>query len=128
MLPEATALSTEFVVPIMIGHAEIANDADFDRTKVGLILIPEQPVISIPENGIIVDSSFMAHYSNDHIPSSEIVLFVLFNDKETKINTIVQDKRTVRFAILPKSEGLYKIVVKHKDKEIETHEFMVEKG
>mgnify|MGYP001017557241 CR=1 FL=1 len=54
--------------------------------------------------------------------------FYLENDKETKINTIVQDKRTVRFAILPKSEGLYKIVVKHKDKEIETHEFMVEKG
>ena len=127
MLDAATALSTEFVIPIMIGYSEIAKDVDFDRTKVGLILIPEQPVMHIPENGLIVDHSFMAHYSNDHIPSSEIDLFVLYNDKETKIKTIIQDNRTVRFAILAKSDGLYKIIVKHKDAEIETHEFMVEK-
>jgi hypothetical protein len=127
-LPEATSLSTEFVIPIMLGYAEIAKDVDFDRTKVGLILIPEQPVMFIPENGLIVDHSFMAHYSNDHIPSSEIDLFVLHKDKETKIKTMVQDKRTIKFAILPKSEGLYKIIVKHEDKEVETHEFVVEKG
>lgn len=128
MLEEATRLGAEFVVPVMVGYAEIAKEADFDRTKVGLILIPEQPVMSIPENGLIVDHSFMAHYSNDIIPSSEIELFVFFKDKETKINTMIQDKRTVRFAILPKSEGLYKIIVKREGKEIETHEFMVEKG
>jgi hypothetical protein len=127
MLPEATELSTEFVVPIMLGYAEIAKDATFDRTKVGLILIPEQPFMSIPENGVIIDRSFMAHYSNDIIPSNEIDLFVLYNGKETKIKTMIQDKRTLKFAILPKSEGLYKIVVRHKDIEIETHEFMVEK-
>jgi hypothetical protein len=100
MLPEATALSTEFVVPIML----------------------------LPDHELIVDSSFMAYYSNDIIPSSDIDLFVFYKDKETKITTMIQDKRTLRFAILPKSEGLYKIIVKHKDKEIETHEFMVEKG
>jgi len=128
MLDEATVLSTEFVVPIMLGYAEIAKDVDFDRTKVGLLLVPEQPVMSLPDHGLIVDSSFMAHYSNDTIPSTEIDLFVLFKDKETKITTMIQDKRTLSFAILPKSEGLYKVVVKHKDKEIETHEFTVEKG
>jgi hypothetical protein len=128
MLPEATALSTEFVVPIMLGYAEIAKDVDFDRTKVGLLLIPEQPVMLLPDHELIVDSSFMAYYSNDIIPSSDIDLFVFYKDKETKITTMIQDKRTLRFAILPKSEGLYKIIVKHKDKEIETHEFMVEKG
>jgi hypothetical protein len=128
MLEEATRLGAEFVVPVMVGYAEIAKDADFDRTKVGLILIPEQPVMSIPENGLIVDHSFMAYYSNDIIPSSEIELFVFFKDKETKINTMIQDKRTVRFAILPKSEGLYKIIVKREGKEVETHEFSVEKG
>ena len=128
MLSEATALSTEFVVPIMLGYAEIAKDVDFDRTKVGLLLIPEQPVMLLPDHVLIVDSSFMAYYSNDLIPSSDIDLFVFYKDKETKITTMIQDKRTLRFAILPKSEGLYKIIVKHKDKEIETHEFMVEKG
>jgi len=126
-LPEATALSTEFIVPIMLGYAEIAKDVDFDRTKVGLILIPEQPFMSIPDGGLIVDNSFMAHYSNDYVPSGEIELFVLFNDKETKIKTMIQDKRTVKFAILPRSIGLYKIIVRHKEKEIETHEFTVEK-
>ena len=128
MLDAATALSTEFVVPIMVGYAEIAKDVDFDRTKVGLILIPEQPVMFLPEEGIIVDRSFMSRYCNDRIESSEIDLFVLYKDKETKIKTMIQDKRTVKFAILPKSEGLYKIIVKHKGKEVETHEFMVEKG
>ena len=128
MLEEATRLGAEFVVPVMVGYAEIAKDADFDRTKVGLILIPEQPFMSIPENGLVVGHSFMAHYSNDIIPSNEVGLFVFFKDKETKINTMIQDNRTVRFAILPKSEGLYKIIVKRKDIEIETHEFMVEKG
>ena len=127
MLPAATELSTEFVIPIMLGYAEIAKDVDFDRTKVGLILIPEQSVMFIPENGLIVDDSFMAHYSNDKIQSSEIDLFIFFGDKETKIKTMVQDKRTVKFAILPKSEGLYKIIVKHEGKEVETHEFKVEK-
>jgi hypothetical protein len=112
----------------MLGYAEIAKDVDFDRTKVGLLLIPEQPVMLLPDHELIVDSSFMAYYSNDIIPSSDIDLFVFYKDKETKITTMIQDKRTLRFAILPKSEGLYKIIVKHKDKEIETHEFMVEKG
>jgi hypothetical protein len=128
MLSEATALSTEFVVPIMLGYAEIAKDVDFDRTKVGLLLIPEQPVMLLPDHVLIVDSSFMAYYSNDLIPSSDIDLFVFYKDKETKITTMIQDKRTLRFAILPKSEGLYKIIVKHKNEEVETHEFMVEKG
>jgi len=127
MLGEATALSTEFVIPIMVGYAEIAKDVDFDRTKVGLILIPEQPVMHIPDYGLRVNQSFMAHYSNDLIPSNEINLFVFHKDKETKINTMIQDSRTVKFAILAKSDGLYKIIVKHKDAEIETHEFMVEK-
>jgi hypothetical protein len=127
MLDEATVLSTEFVVPIMLGYAEIAKDVDFDRTKVGLLLIPEQPVMSLPDHSVPTDHSFMAHYSNDLIPSNEITLFILFKDKETKINTMIQDKRTVKFAILPKSEGLYKVIVKHEEKEIETHEFTVEK-
>jgi hypothetical protein len=127
MLDAATALSTEFVIPIMVGYAEIAKDVDFDRTKVGLILIPEQPVMHIPDHGLKVGQSFMAHYSNDLIPSNEIDLFVFYKDKETKINTMIQDSRTVKFAILAKSDGPYKIIVKHKDAEIETHEFMVEK-
>jgi 3D (Asp-Asp-Asp) domain-containing protein len=127
MLDEATALSTEFVIPIMIGYAKIAEDVDFDRTKVGLILIPEQSVMFIPDHGLMVGQSFMAHYANDNISSNEIDLFVFYKDKETKIKTMIQDNRTVKFAILPKSEGLYKIIVKHKDKEIETHEFTVEK-
>jgi hypothetical protein len=126
MLDSATELSIEFSIPIMVGHADVAKDVDFDRTKVGLILIPEQPVMFIPDSGLIVGESFMAHYANDRIPSTEIDLFVFFNGKETKIKTMVQDTRTVKFAILAKSEGLYKIIVKHNDKEIETHEFTVE--
>lgn len=127
MLAEATELGKEFVIPVMVGYAEIAKDADFDRKKVGLILIPEQSSMFIPDHRLTVDMSFMAHYSNDNNLSSELDLFILFNEKETKIKTIIQDSHTSRFAILPKSAGLYKIIVKHNGKEIETHEFTVEK-
>ena len=122
---EAEKMASEFSLPIMVGYADVAKDADFDRTKVGFVLIPEQSVMDIPPSPIRLNKSFIGRYTNDYFDSSKIELFVLFNDKETKIETKIQDPRCIFFSILSKSAGDYLIAVYADGKQIETHEFNV---
>lgn len=123
---EAEKMASEFSLPIMIGYAEVAKDADFDKTKVGFVLIPEQPVMVIPQSPIRLNKSFIGHYTNDTIDSSKVQLFVLHNGKETNVQTNIQDPRCVFFSILAKSVGDYVISVRVDGTQIETHEFTVE--
>jgi len=125
-MDEAVKMASEFSLPIMVGYAEVAKDAEFDRTKVGFVLIPEQPVMGIPQSPIALNKSFIGHYKNDTIDSSKIELFVLHKEKETNIQTNIQDPRCLFFSILAKSVGDYIISVRVDGVQIETHEFSVE--
>jgi predicted aspartyl protease len=124
-MDEAEKMASEFSLPIMVGYAEVAKNAEFDRKKVGFVLVPEQPVMEIPQIGIRLNKSFIGHYSNDYFDSSKIELFVVFNGKETQIGTKIQDPRCIFFSILPKSTGHYVISVRVDGEQIETHEFNV---
>jgi hypothetical protein len=131
-IEEAELIAKEWSLPIQVGDSERTSGMEFDRNKVGVILIPIYSGF-LPFPPVIKPmTSISFNYCDDFVDCSKLDFFLSMNnlliDKIIKMNAINHDLHHCALPAFFESEGYYSISVFLESIKITEVNFVVSNG
>jgi len=112
-LDEASVLSAELSLSILLGDNDRTSSLDFDRSSVSVVTVPDTNRFTIRNSLIPVGMAAVFDYDNDfsNLSKSSVVLLVSHGGTVDMVKPDLTEARRCRFMYRPKQPGTYEVTL-----------------